>query len=264
MMFATDFLFDNQCASDLGLMICSFSGDGSSASGGEVEYNVVKTPMRDKFTFYGSQFNSVITWDFSICKEPCKDKNMYFNQYEESMVAKWLVKTDGHRYLQFNQDGYEDIFYNVCFNITPHQINGRTIGFDLTATSDCGYGFTDIIKRKSVIKSGMDLKLNVHSDINTYILPLIKIKGTGNFYISNNSDKMQNISLNKQSNFKNVSSTKHIIMDSDCDTIHGIGDPQNFNWYFLRLVDGINEITTNSMIDVEIEFQYREPRYVKI
>lgn len=263
-MFASDFLFDSQRASDLGLMICSFNGDFTSVSGGEIEFNSVKTPNRDRFTFYGSQLNSVLEWNFSICKNPCKNDTLYFNQYEESMIAKWLIKTDGYRFLQFDQNGHEDIFYNVCFNITPHQINGRTIGFDLTATSDCGYGFTDVIKRKAVIKSGVDFKLNVHSDINTYVLPLVKIKGTGNFYISNNSDNMQNISLNKESDFKNVSSTKQIIMDSDCDTIYGIDDPKNFNWYFLRLVDGINEIISNSMIDVEIEFQYREPRYVKI
>lgn len=258
-MFATDFFFNGQNASDLGLMICSFDGDLEIASGGEIEYRTSKTPWRDTHTFYGSQFSSVISWNFSICKMPCKNTNMYFDQYEESMIAKWLVKTDGYRYLQFDQDGYEDIYYNVCFNINPHQVNGKTIGFDLTATSDCGYGFTGIIKRKSVIKSGTNFKLNVHSDINTYILPLVKITGVGNFYINNTSDKMQ-----KESDFKNASSTKQIIMDSDCDSIQGIDNPNNFNWYFLRLVDGMNEITTNSMMDVEIEIQYREPRYVKV
>lgn len=261
-MFAMDFLFDGQRASDFNLMICSFNGESETVSGGEVEYNVVKTPGRDRFTFYGSQLNSVLQWNFSICKNPCRNTNQssqYFDQYEESMVSKWLIKTDGYRYFQFDQPGYEDIFYNVCFNITPHQINGHTVGFDLTATSDCGYGFTDIIKRKAIIKYGVDFKLNVHSDINTYILPLVKIKGVGNFYIKNNSDIMQ-----KESDFENVSSTKQIIMDSDCDSIYGIDNPNDFNWYFLRLVDGINNITTNSITDIEIEIQYREPRYIKI
>lgn len=44
-MFATDFLFNNLRASDLGLMICSFDSSPNPASGGEIEYNAVKTPL---------------------------------------------------------------------------------------------------------------------------------------------------------------------------------------------------------------------------
>lgn len=261
-MFATDFLFDNKRASDLGLMICSFDGDFQTASGGEIEYNIVKTPNRDRFTFYGAQFNSAITWNFSICKNPCNNSSLSFNQYEESMVAKWLLKTDGYGLFQFDQEGYEDINYNVYFQIAPHQIGGQTVGFDLVATSDCAYGFSNIISRKSTINIANPLKLIIHSDINVYILPHVRINGTGNFYISNDSDLSQNAISDKAAEFKNIS--RKIVMDSDTDTISGLASPDDFNWYFLRLVDGTNIITTNSESDVEIEIQYREPRRVII
>lgn len=254
-MFATDFLFDNQRASDFGLMICSFDGGAETASGGEIEYNVVKTPNRDKYTFYGAQFDSVITWAFSICKNPCKNDTLYFDQYEESMIAKWLLKTDGYKSFQFDQEGYEDVFYNVYINISPHQTAGKTVGFDLEVTSDCAYGFSDIITRKAVISSSAPLTLNVHSDINTYILPYVKINGTGDFCINNDEDKSQ-----KAAEIKNVS--QEIIMDSDTDMISGIDSPNDFNWHFLRLVDGMNVITTNSGSGIEIEIRYREPRRV--
>ena len=261
-MFATNFLFDGKWASDFGLIICSFDNELESASGGEVEFKTVQTPGNDKFVFYGSQFNSAISWNFSICKNPCRNQCLCFDQYEESMIAKWLLKTDGYRYIQFNQEGYENVFYKVYFNISPHQINGRTVGFDLTATSNCAYGFSDVIRKKAHIKLNEPFKLNVHSDINAYIYPIVKIKGVGNFNLTNNYDKMQNVLLGKASEFKNVNS--QIIMDSDNDTISGLSDPNDFNWYFIRLVDGINEIATNSANDVEIEIQYRELRYIKI
>lgn len=261
-MFATDFLFDNNRASDFGLMICSFSGEFESASGGEIEYNVVKTPARDRFLFYGSQFNSVIEWNFSICKNLCKNDSIYFDQYEESMIAKWLLKTDGYKWFQFDQEGYEDIFYNVYITMIPHQINGKTVGFDLTVTSDCGYGFTDVITRKASINQSIPLSLNVYSDINTYILPCIKINGKGNFYISNDNDKLQNKATNKATIFKDV--TREITMNSDTDIISGLISPNNFNWYFLRLVDGVNNITTDSASDITLEIKYREPRRVII
>lgn len=256
-MYATDFMFDNQRASDLGLMICSFDGNFETASGGEIEYNVVKTPNNDRHTFYGSQFNSVIVWNFSICKNPCGNNDLYFNQYEESMVAKWLIKTDGYKLFQFDQEGYEDIFYNVCINLSPHQSSGKTVGFDLEVTSDCAYGFSDTIARKGTINSSTPLTLNVYSDINTYIFPYVKMNGIGNFYIDNDVDGSKQRIV-----FKNIS--REIIMDSETDIISGLNNPNDFNWHFLRLADGINIITTNSNTDIKIEIQYREPRFVRI
>lgn len=265
-MFATDFLFDNQRASDLGLMICSFNGDFETASGGEIEFNVVKTPNQDKFTFYGAQFNSPIEWNFSICKNPCLNKSFYFNQYEESMVCKWLLRTDGYKLFQFDQPGYEDIFYNVYINLIPHQESGRTVGFDLTVTSDCAYGFTDIIKKEAFINKSTPLRLNIHSDINTHILPKVRINGRGNFTINNyrnyNNGSYKNQILDKIIEFKNIST--EIILDSDTDIVTGLSNPSDFNWHFLYLIDGTNFITTNSSSNIKIELEYREPRYVKI
>lgn len=266
-MFATDFLFDSQRSSDFGCMICSFDDNSETATGGEMEYNVVKTPDTDKFTFYGSQSTSVITWKFSICKKPCKNNNMYFTQYEESMIAKWLIKTDGYRLIQFEQDGYEDIFYNVYINMLPHQIMGKTVGFDLTVTSDHAYGFTDIIKIKQRIDSSTQLKFNVHSDINTYILPIVKIyRGStmiGNFSINNHSDTaLTNSILNKPIIFENIEG--NIVMNSDIETIEGLSNANDFNWNFIRLKDGLNIITTDSDIGFDIELLYREPRYIRV
>lgn len=275
-MFATDFLFNNQRASDLGLMICSFDSSPEMASGGEIEYNVIKTPGRDRFTFYGAQFNSVLEWNFSICKDPYQRCNPAFNQYEESRIAKWLLQTDGYKLLQFIQEGYENIFYNVCFRITPHQIAGQTVGFDLTATSDCAYGFTDLIKKTAFIDEHTSFHLNIHSDIKTYILPHIIVTGKGNLSISNDKDLLQNSSLHKETSFQNMGEETEwkVIMDSDTDTILSIdpetdkpaplSDPNQFNWYFLRLVDGENIIKTNSESKIKIELQYREPRFITI
>lgn len=261
-MFASDFLFDNQRASDLGLIICSFNNEFETASGGEIEFNTIHTPGNDKFTFYGSQFNSVITWNFSICKNPCSNKILYFDQYEESLIVKWLLHTDGYKILQFYQEGYSDISYYVYFNIIPHQIEGKTVGFDLTATSNCGYGYTNIIKRKTIINSSMPLKINIHSDINTYILPIVKVKGEGRFSIDNYKDMDLKYSiLDKKIE---LAITKEVIMDSENDVIIGLQNPDDFNYHFLKLIDGINIITTDSISNIELEIQYREPRRIII
>ena len=253
-MFATDFLFDSQRLSDFGCMICSFDGDFSTAEGSEIEYNVVQSPARDRFNFYGAKWSSQIVWNFSICKNPCVDSDVYFSQYEESQLAKWLLKTDGYKPFQFDQEGYEDIYYKAYINMMPYQVGGRTVGFDLTVTSDCAYGYTDLIVKKATINASTPLRININNDITADILPLFTINGNGSFYLRNDSDTM-----NINTEFKNVSST--ITMDSENDIILGVS-PNEFNWHFLRLVDGNNIIKTDSESDIKLEIKYREVRRV--
>lgn len=261
-MYATDFLFNDNRASDFGLIIGSFDGEFETASGGNIEFNVVKTPNRDRYDFYGAQFNEVLTWNFSIVKNPCVNDNseMYFNQYEESQIAQWLLKQDGYKWFQFDQDGYRDVYYRVQINMVPHQVGGQTAAFDLTVTSDCGYGYSEEIVKKYILNANKPIRLDVHSDTNSYILPYISLTGNGDFYISNDSDLSQCYANLKETKLQNTSGI--VTMDSDKDIITGISSPNDFSWYFLRLINGVNNITTDSINDVEIEFNYREPRRV--
>lgn len=255
-MFATDFLFDNNRASDFGLMIGSFDSEISTATGGDIEYTVVKSPNSDRFEFYGSQLNTVITWNFSIVKNPClNNDSCYFTQYEESQIAQWLLKQDGYRWFQFDQDGYRDVYYKVYINMLPHQIGGKTVGFDLNVVSDCGYGYSEEIFKKYTFNKDKPIRLDVHSDINSYILPHIILNGMGTFYISNQSDLPQ-----KYTKLENVNN--EIKLDSNDDMIEGISSPNDFNWYFLRLVNGVNHIVTDSENDINIKIIYREPRRI--
>ncbi len=263
-MFATDFLFNNQRASDLGLIVCTFDAEPQTASGGEITVNSVKTPGRDRFTFYNSQMDSVLVWNFSIAKNPSCHKNLYFNQYEERAVAQWLLGQNGYRWLQFDQEGYEDIFYRVYFNMTPHQISGQTAGFDLTATSDCGYGFSELLTCSGTVKSSSPMRIHVQSDLSAYILPYIKINANGAFSIYNESDSMQNLSVGKETKL-NING--EITMNCDSNIITGLSAPDKFNWYFLRLVNGENIIKADTSREgapasVNLTVQYREPRRV--
>lgn len=263
-MFATDFIFDNKRASDFGLMIGSFNGGIETASGGEIEFSVIKAPNQDKYDFYGAAINSVLTWNFSLLKNPCTNNadDMYFTQYEERQIAKWLLKQDGYKYFRFEQEGYEDIFYRVQINMSPHQVCGRTAGFDLTVISDCGYGYSQEFTHHFTLNKENPINLTINNDTNSYILPYITLNGNGSFYISNDSDSAQNITNAKSTKFSNVTGT--ITMDSDKDMITGISSPNDFSWYFLRLVNGVNNITTDSVDNIALQITYREPRRVII
>lgn len=280
-MIATDFIFDGKRASDYGLMIVSINSNNENvASGGDMEYSVAKTPNSDRFTFYGSQFNNVLTWNISVVKDPCQCVSPSISAYEESEIAKWLMKTDGYRWFQFDQEGHENIYYKVYINIIPNQIAGSTIGFDLTITSDCAYGFSNIITKQATINASNPFKFYVDNNINNYVYPIVTIQRnilsenstldnniidnsqetTDDFYIYNANDVEQNINNDKVSQFKNINIEK-VTMDSDNEIITGIV-PNQFNWYFLRLLNGKNTIVTNSESNIGIKIEYREIRRV--
>lgn len=260
-MFATDFIFDDKRASDLDLIICSFNSEGETVTGGEIEHEVIKAPNTDKFEDYGAQFNTVLTWKFSLIKNPYNNYGdaMYFDQYSESEVMKWLTRKKGYKWFHFDQEGYDDVWYKVYINATPHQVAGRTVGFDLTVTSNCGYGFSSLVTKSSTINSSYPATININTDIDDYIKPYIEIQGSGDFKIYNENDTTATAM-----ELKNLNMSQKITLDSDYEIVTGLSSPADFNFHFLRLIDGENTITTDSESYIVIEMQYREVRMVAV
>lgn len=270
-MYATDFIFDGVSLSSKGYMICTFDGD-SVVSGGEIEPIVRKTPSTDEYTYYAAEINNVLTWELGICKLPCGTEDFEpLNQYEESELAKWLLKTDGYRWLQFVQpDDYPDVYYKVYINMTPAQIGGVTYGYNLTITSNCGYGFSgERIYQFS--SNSQPLTINVDNDLNRYIYPTVSFETNSNeCWIYNENDLEQNLSNNKETHFydlgDNYDNPIELSMDSENDIVNGITTPDQFNFRYLRLVNGENNIYTDGVMGGthRSETEYSEQELVAI
>ena len=255
-MYATDFIFDGVSLSSKGYMICSFDGD-SIVSGGEIEPIVKKTPATDEYTYYAAEINNVLTWELGICKLPCGTEDFEpLNQYEESELAKWLLKTDGYRWLQFVQpDDYPDVYYKVYINMSPVQIGGQTFGYNLTITSNCGYGFSGE-RTYRFFSENQPLTINVDNDLNRYIYPTVTFETNADeCWIYNENDLEQNLDNHKESHFHNlgdhVDVPLEITMDSANDITNGIETPDQFNFRYLKLVNGENKIYTDGILSDE-------------
>lgn len=252
-MYATDFIFDGVNLSSKGYMICSFDGD-SIVAGGEIEPIVKKTPATDEYTYYAAEINNVLTWELGICKLPCGTEAFEpLNQYEESELAKFLLKTDGYRWIQFVQpDDYPDIFYKVYINMTPYQIGGQTFGFNLTITSNCGYGFSHEYTA-TLTDDNQPLTINVNNDLNRYIYPTVSFETNADeCWIYNENDLEQNLDNGRECHFynlgDNVDVLKEINMDSGNDLVQGLENPNQFNFRYLRLVNGENNIYADGIL----------------
>lgn len=255
-MYATDFIFDGVNLSSKGYMICTFDGD-SIVSGGEIKPIVKKTPSVDEYTYYAAEINNVLTWELGICKLPCGTEAFEpLNQYEESELAQFLLKTDGYRWLQFVQpDDYPDVFYKVYINMTPYQIGGQTFGYNLTITSNCGYGFSHEYTA-TLSSEDQPLTINVNNDLNRYIYPTVSLEtNSDECYIYNENDLEQNLENGKECRIKNlgdnVETPRTIFMDSGNDLVQGLEYPDQFNFHYLRLVDGENNIYSDGILSGE-------------
>ena len=97
-----------------------------------------------------------------------------YASHEQSVISKWLKKRDNYHWVQFNEEGFEDIAYKVQTNLAPYLFNGKVIGYNVTMTSNCGYGFSNEIIIEETIDKNKPLYINLHNDTDSYSFPLIK------------------------------------------------------------------------------------------
>lgn len=203
-MYATDFEFNGELASEHGLMVCTWGDESDVAEGGNIEPNVIKPPNRDTFDWYGGQFNNPLVWNVSVAKLFCDgDKQADYDQEvsieKEREIARWLMKP-GYKWTRFldDRDGGDELWYKCNVTVTPYQVYGVTIGFDLVFTSNCAYGFTDEQIISDIINSSTPLEIGIDTDINEYVYPSITLSGKGEVELYNENDLEQNLTNAKQ------------------------------------------------------------------
>lgn len=270
-MYCTDFIFDNELLSDHGMIICSFDSNGDNSwSGGNITFTTQKAPFSDVQTFYTSSFESPLSSQFSVCKNPCliNDYNTdYLTQEEYTDITRWLKRKDGYHWLQFNQEGYEDVYYNVKFDVQPREVKGHTIGLDLTITCDSPYGYSREFDQKFTLSSSASsFRIVNNSDLVGIIYPLITItpKSSGNLILNSGIEGDM-----VQTQVKNVTSNSKIILDGKNDYYEGISDPNKFNYKFPVLDNAYNDRNTyfklvNGSVDCDIILKYRYIRMVTV
>lgn len=281
-MIAMDFYFDGLYLSDFGCIIVNFNNDNRETSGGNTEYDSVKAPGRDKFRFYGSQYNEPLSTTISIMKNPCLSdsiEDMNFNHNEERKITKWLKKTDGYKlfkYAQGNENiqnpyfsvamGKEigsdsDIWYQVKIDVVPHRLYDDLIGFDLTITSNCAYGFTDTITKQATINSTTPFSFEVDTDADEYIYPeKFEIKNFSQcfFNIENTKDLEHRASLDTATKFYDLNFP--ITMDSNNikEENENLGQLYNLNMEILSTVskDGVSLLETSKYTVLNKTYDY--------
>lgn len=272
-MHCSDFIFDNERLSGHGYMMCNFDGADTSWNGGDVTFKTVKPPSSNVFTHYCSSFEEPISFNLSIMKNPCDNSSqeeMSFAQDEESYIMRWLQRLDGYHWFAFDQEGWEDVWFNIQINPKPHYINGDIVGYDLTCVADSPYGYSRLYTKKislshSSTNNSNSVNIKNYSDIPGYFHPKVKITphGNGNVYLLSGCDDYKKITR-----IENAIKNNAIILDKNNDEIEGINNINNFNFVFPVMANSykdINTVFTNiGDVDIDMEIEYRFIRRVAV
>ncbi len=268
-MVCQDFIYDEERLSDYGFIICSFGGSDSSWSGGDINFTTIKAPDSDIHTFYTSSTDEPLSCTFSICKNPCGHSNfMTVTREEYSSISRWLKRSDGFHWLQFDNEWYEDIYFNSKFNVQPHQVGNETIGFDLTINTDSPYAYGKYQEKDFSLTKDIDFSFKNYSDKTGNIYPVVTITpqadGKIDLLTGVESRPFQRTLINNE-----VKRGKTIILDGNNDYINGIDNPNNFNFEFPVISNTYNDRVTyfklnTGSVDCDIKIEYRLIRMVVV
>lgn len=264
-MYCTNFTFDGETSQAHGVMICSFndSSDANITIGSKIEMSTFKPPNSCKWYKTNTSYTEQLSITFSICKNIYDGNiNGYFTEPEIVDIQMWLCKKK-FSFLNFNQEGYTDIYYNALLSLEKQTVGGRVIGFNITATCDAPFGYSDLITKTFAVGENGNFSITSNSEEIGHIIPdvILKLSSPGDFVITNSltkkSTKISNCVSGETIELKNTMR----LTGSENETNHKtILD--DFNWEFPTISrsyqNNINSYTVS--LPCNIKFEYREIR----
>ena len=263
------FLFDGELSDDYGIIMANINSEENWTVGSPT-YITSTTPSSDILHFYSSKFETMLSCEFSIIKNPClNDGDIYFTQEEYSAIMRWLQREDGYKWLQFDVEEYEDVYFHAKLSLTPIYISGKVTGFNVKMDTDAPYAFSKPYIKKYNLSSGQKVTFENYSDKVGDIYPYTTLRPnitSSNAVTLSLITQLQNYQANTTT-IKNVKSGDVITLDKDSDLVKGVGVLNNFNFVFPKISNSYSTRTNTLWVSgcsCEVTMQYRLIRMVTV
>lgn len=263
-MKAMDFLYGERTLSSFGCMICQFDGAKGLdivSNGAEITFNTISTLNGQKYELASTQYESCLEATIQICKCSCGSDIQEITPVEFRELTKWLNR---RKFIKFKllEESYIDLYYEVSFNISRIEIDGRLYGLELQAVTNKPFALkepkTIVINNK--VRNGKH-SINDESYEEGHIYPHTEIT------INENGDlKIHNAMENRDTIIKNVSAGEVITMDypviSSSISSHNIQN--DFNWQFFRISNTYEESRNDLTISLPCTIKVKYSPIVKV
>lgn len=196
-MYATTFEFNGIKSEDVGFYIMNFDGfsnDGVGVAGNEITFNISKPTNAKTWNFHGSKYETQLSFNFQIGKIDCNNKGYQLSDGECAFLLRWLVRSDGYRFLRIFQQGSEDIYFNAQITLQWIRIRGEIVGAELAVTCDAPYGYSDIQNYEVTCTDGDSFQIYNDSDeVGAILFDEINILMTSDAKVLQISNDMENL-----------------------------------------------------------------------
>lgn len=213
------------------------------------------------------KYDEVFAPKFTFLKKDFSD----FSMDEVRLLLKYLTSKDTTALLEVFYDDSNVISWTAIGGWTELNLqklaNNRTIGVTATFSAVHPFALSDLYTvTKTITSTNNKITINIDTDDNHPVYPRIAIqeKGTGVKFINKHTDLFNQVKTYEFTTLTNNSSSEKIIVDcanqiiSSSHTKRIFGD--DFNWKWLELYDGENEITIEGNCEVTLE--WREVRKI--
>ena len=263
-MKAYDFLYGERTLSSFGCMICQFDGAKGLdviSNGAEITFNSIPTLNGQKYELTSTQYENCLEATIQICKCSCGSDIQEITSVEFRELTKWLSR---RKFIKFKllEESYIDLYYEVSFNISRIEIDGRLYGLELQAITNRPFALkepkTIVINNK--VKNGTH-SINDESYEEGHIYPHVEVTVNENGEL-----KIHNAMENRDTVIKNCVSGEVITMDypviSSSISSHNIQN--DFNWQFFRIANTYEESRNDLIISIPCTIKVKYSPIVKV
>lgn len=256
-MKAFDFEFDGINLSDKGFMICNFGDKGleTVSNGSQITFNTVSTRGGSKHELTSTVYEDCLESTIQICKNYCNSDVAEITSTEFRELTKWLSRKKFLKFKILDED-YIDLYFEVAFNISRIEIDGRLYGLELEVITNRPFALKEprIININNTTTDGKH-SINDTSHEEGYIYPHMEIT------VSENGDlNIYNAIEDRNTYIANCVAGEIITMDYPViqSSISSHNIQNDFNWNFFRVANTFessrNDLTISLPCSIKVEY----------
>lgn len=257
--YGCQFSFDGIPCYEFGLMMYSFDSKSNDSSDSlSVNADIIEDRISRRYSplHYGVTKNKPLEFTLTFGADITSiEKDVHLDRWDLNAISNWLTAHDTYKVLEITQPDMETFRYK-CFIRDLKKTSIAGVPWAMTCNVLCDSPFAYLQpEHYSYVLNGDDLKQTItnRGSYHGFYKPFITLEQDGgDFSICNTTDDSRTMAF---INLPTVA--KKIYIDTENEVITCVNDPginlyKYFNFNFLRLQRGINNLVLNGSGKVEI------------
>ena len=251
-----EFVYAGLSSAMFDMVVCDVGSKTHSDNAFGNHANIVETRIANRITpiHYGVRYNDEpLSFTLIFASERRLDR------YQMQEIAKWLTGYQEYQWLSIAQPDLEHIqFRCLVKSLTPVSVGWYAVAFEAEIVWDGPYGYSYPFERSFTINGSKSVVFHNDSTARVGLRPMVKVAlsaGCKKFSIKNNTTGDDALVLSELpgSALSITIDNENLVITEDA---HGLDLYDHFNFCFLELESGDNELVFNGSGTVTISGRY--------